>query len=462
MPNDDFLNQHRKPPPREFVDRLYQKLLEEEKKMTQQTNVISMPQNGHPPFETDALPATRRYRMRGLSALAAATALVLFGLVIFALAGGLGGDNGDDSGNGTGGFAAPGQGDGSPVANLDDEGESNPAQDGPNNPTPSPIPPGTISPTAPPPFGPATNLHFSPNLPPGVEVVEIEAGETLEGELSEQQPAVVYRLTAEADGLLHIVAEADDFEARVGQYGSYVGAAPPILDTPRDVPPPMLTATADSAISASATDDNRPGPQLTAAALVQRATADHWATEGTAPAPPDPPTATFMPTTVPTGTPVVRGYRFSGGHGQPQRGLLRDNEALAWVSEGQEIVFMVTGDGPGEYTLSVEAVEPVEIEAGDPAEDQLSDERGFGYYMVELDADTPYAISVTGEDGFDTDLYLASIDPPYSAYDLDSGAGLDPELFGLEVPETGTYYLLVISANPDATGAFLLQVNPLR
>jgi hypothetical protein len=101
----------------------------------------------------------------------------------------------------------------------------------------------------------------------------------------------------------------------------------------------------------------------------------------------------------------------------------------------------LSGSSTGNYTLSLERAELVELEYGETVTVDFDSSNTIAYFT--FNANSGDIIDVEVEGDVDTNLTLNDIYNYVLAYDEDGGRGYNPELFGVVLNQAGTYTLLL-------------------
>jgi hypothetical protein len=368
---------------------------------------------------------------------------------------------------------------------------------------------------------PATIVPPAPTLVPAAvlsvdtsNAVNISVGDTLNGALTAEKPALTYRLVAPQDGLLVVYLEAkDDSQPTVtilsphfspgfmfvpaqlvmqavqtgvqGQMATVQAAAQGQLVTAQaQVQGQLATvqALAQSQAQLATAQADAQSQLATAQALVQgQLTTAQAAAQGQVataqagvqmqfgsiptlipanlPPPGQPlPAAPALQPVIPSigvgplpAVPVVTLPNVTFGPGTYP----------VPVHGGDEVILQVSGAAPGAFRINTAQVEENRLQYGAVAENALTDS-SFIYYTFEGQAGDLVNIAVDGDSGFDTNLELWSGDFSTRYADDDGGAGSNPEFYHLPLMQTGTYHLLIQAAVPGATGRFRLSLDKVK
>ena len=115
------------------------------------------------------------------------------------------------------------------------------------------------------------------------------------------------------------------------------------------------------------------------------------------------------------------------------------------------------GGETGAFTLTLNKIETVDVASGTPVQLNLTPALGIGYFHFQGNAGDLITIEAVSGGSLNTSLTL---NDPYSnqiAYDDDSGAGLDPEIYQQFLMQTGMYTFVVQAVTPG-TGTVTISL----
>ncbi len=107
-----------------------------------------------------------------------------------------------------------------------------------------------------------------------------------------------------------------------------------------------------------------------------------------------------------------------------------------------------SGDGIGSFTLTINKIDIAPIEIGEDVEISFTPRDDVKYFTFEATTGDLITISADSNGEFDTDLVLTDLYNSQVASDADGGSGSDPEIFQQSLTQTGTYTIALTAVNP--------------
>ena len=150
-----------------------------------------------------------------------------------------------------------------------------------------------------------------------------------------------------------------------------------------------------------------------------------------------------------------------GGGGSGDRATTQEISGSQYVYAGDQVTVLVNNAAPetGRFTLSVQQASATTIGYGETVTGTIDVEQPIAYYTFQGTQGDEVTVRVTGEDGFDTRLTLASTTPEsIIVNDDDGGPGYDPEVQWEMLPATGEFTIQVQPVIPGG-GAFTLTLE---
>ena len=119
-----------------------------------------------------------------------------------------------------------------------------------------------------------------------------------------------------------------------------------------------------------------------------------------------------------------------------------------------------TSETQGTFTLRLEKVELGKLSLGESAEVSLTERHPAAYFVYDGKVGDVLDIVVNSDEGLDTRLRVRGVGDSYDLVsDDDSGAGFDPEINHLLIPNDSLYIIAVEPYAPGMTGTVQLSLN---
>lgn len=134
----------------------------------------------------------------------------------------------------------------------------------------------------------------------------------------------------------------------------------------------------------------------------------------------------------------------------------------AFVVQAGETYYVLLQDDPKESIAPVTLIPvqrtAVRIGYGTATAGSITMQEPLAYYTFIGTQGDVIRVEVTGADGYNTNVQLIGAESRHQWWDDDSGAGSDPELYNIALPEDGLYHLIV-RASEARYGAFQIGLE---